>query len=197
MSLSLEFTGLNDAAQRNFDAIVKYLKAQQRPAGEIVPTVRTSAPAGFVMADGAEVAADHTELIAALSGNPYGVGPNGRPRVPDLEGVTLMGRDAGQAEFATLGANGGVKTVTLTVAQMPSHAHSDGTLTTAQITQPRAGGTVADNFNSYAANPGYTAVDGWFTGATADVTGQTGNNGSGQAHDNLPPYVVVNFMVKT
>lgn len=82
----------------------------------------------------------------------------------------------------TSGATGGSATVTLTTEQIPSHAHVATTKTT-----------------SY----GSGSQSDWrcmsFVGTNADYsqTVNTGSTGGGKAHDNMPPYLVINVWKRT
>lgn len=73
----------------------------------------------------------------------------------------------------TLGANGGEETHALTDAEMPSHTHSALYTTTPDINEGFASATTGTN-------------------AT-----QTGSAGSDAAHNNMPPYTVLNHIIKT
>lgn len=117
-----------------------------------------------------------------------------------------------------LGAVGGAQTHTLTTAQLASHTHSDGTLaTTNPTTVARDGWTTTGNapspgtsiasgrlvVGSGAIESGETlesiraaGADMTLTGSTAaDVSGATGSNGSGDAHNNTQPSGIDNWII--
>ena len=87
-------------------------------------------------------------------------------------GRVLVGIDATQTEFDTGGETGGSKTHTLTTAEMPSHRHQ-----------------LPDISSSY------NIASGSGASTTQDVVSGTDRYseyaGSGNAHNNLQPYVVV------
>lgn len=96
-----------------------------------------------------------------------------------VAGRVLVGYDAGQTEFDTLLETGGAKTHTLSIAEMPAHAHKLKT-ENIQLRSP------ADyNRISYTTNA--VTVD-------APATEETGG---GQAHNNLQPYLVVAIWRRT
>jgi microcystin-dependent protein len=123
----------------------------------------------------------------------------------------LVGFDSGDADFDILEETGGAKTVTLTEAQMPVHTH----------TQNAHGHSVTDPGHTHltqryptatGGNSGFT-IDTSMSGTPADnslatktnTTGVTVQNatavnqnaGSGEAHTNLPPFLVVHFWKRT
>lgn len=172
--------------------LADYLAQLRRvsPAGMISAYAGSSAPEGWLLCDGRAVnRADHPALFLAI-GTTYGTG-NGSSTfsLPNLAGRVPAGRDAAQTEFATLGQTGGAKTHTLTAAQMPSHLHDF------------AGG------NSFSWGPGgdvHAPINAVAGGGSLNYlhTNQHGFNktkttGSGQAHNNLQPYLTLHFIIKT
>ena len=87
-----------------------------------------------------------------------------------IEGKFLLGSSSDYV----LGSTGGESTHTLTVDEMPSHHHSvyrcDNT----------SGGTGGVKYDSYFAGRAYSSLT---------MT----DTGGGQAHNNMPPYEVVNY----
>jgi microcystin-dependent protein len=135
-------------------------------------------PEGWLVCDGSLVLrADYPALFEAI-GEIYGAG-NGSTNfgLPDLSGRAAFGRNSMDTENFGLGVYGGQPDVTLTVGQLPAHHHRQ-----------------ADAVNAGTANVSYGmsgAVNG-FIGNT-----QTFDTGGGEAHDNMPPYVAINWLIKT
>lgn len=104
-------------------------------------------------------------------------------------GRTIVGIDAGQAEFDLVEETGGEKTHTLTESEMPVHTHIQN----------------AHNHQLYAASNQYASGTNAEVGRggslTAEVTASTTatnqNAGSGAAHNNLQPYIVVYMWKRT
>jgi len=90
-------------------------------------------------------------------------------------GRVMVGLDAGQTEFDTLGETGGAKTHTLTQSELPSHNHSTAYSGTFKAGLDADGGTFVTQAGS----------------------GTTGSTGSGSAHNNLQPYIVVYMWKRT
>jgi microcystin-dependent protein len=83
--------------------------------------------AGWLAADNAAITPANTaatDLRAALvaAGSPFGVS-GADPRVPGVQGRTLVAQDNSQTEFNALGKIGGAKTHPLAASEMPSHFH--------------------------------------------------------------------------
>ena len=118
-------------------------------------------------------------------------------------GRMLVGLDAAQTEFDTVGETGGAKTHTLLASEMPVHTHTqnshnhtqDAHVHTQASTTTSTGGTSnrlgTVDTTSTAENTGSTTA----TNQVATAVNQ--NAGSGGAHNNLPPYIVVYFWKRT
>lgn len=132
------------------------------PAGVIVPFAGSSAPTGYLVCDGAAVSrTTYADLFAAI-GTTYGAGDGSTTfALPNLKGRVVVGVDAGQSEFDTLGETGGAKTHTLDSTEIPSHTHSDGTLTTNETgDHSHSDGTLAtDTAASHTHSDGTLATD--------------------------------------
>jgi microcystin-dependent protein len=211
------------------------------PAGAIQMFAGAAAPGGWLLCDGSLVSRTTYSGLFAAIGTVYGAGDGSTTfALPNLKGRVPVGRDSAQAEFGELGAAGGAKTHTLTVAEMPSHTHVQDAHNHTQnahthtqnahghgvtdpghthrqvVTAPSAAGT-SERRDFASDGPGaeyeqgantvrgYTGITvGSATATNQDTTATNNpatatnqNTGGGGAHNNLQPYVVVNYIIKT
>lgn len=106
-----------------------------------------------------------------------------------------------------IGATGGAENVTLNIAQMPSHTHNPGDMNNwgrftnnGNTTFAAAEGvfTFDNDKGSVRSSEGNANDGGHFTINTNRYwTGNTGLQGGGQAHENMPPYLVVTIWQRT
>lgn len=146
--------------------------------GMIIPYGGASAPTGFLLCDGAAVSRTTYSALFAIISTAYGVGDGSTTfNIPNLKGRAPVGLDSAQTEFDALGETGGAKTHTLTVDEMPSHSH------TADLT----GGGSSSN-----------TVLLFETLRNVSVNSTVVNSVGGDiAHNNLQPYITLNYIIKT
>ena len=105
--------------------------------------------------------------------------------LPNLKGKTVFGYDVSDANFDTLDTPNtyvGEKTHTLSVAELASHNH--------YVIDHSGSGSLACSGSC----PGLA----WSTsGNTYTDSANVGSAGSNAAHNNMPPYLVVNFLIRT
>jgi microcystin-dependent protein len=108
------------------------------PTGAVIAFAGSSAPSGWFLCFGQEIAISSNGALYAVVGTTYGSLTNGSGgvgtthfRVPDLRGRTVAGIDnmggvdAGRLDIAnSSGTVVGTQYVTLTSAEMPSHTHT-------------------------------------------------------------------------
>lgn len=178
------------------------------PAGVITQFAGSVAPDGWLFCDGAVVSqTTEAALYAAIQGT-YNTGGEGAGnfRLPNLKGKFPVGRDAADGSFDNLAETGGAKEVTLITANLPVHNHTFSSLTTT------TNGAHTHNFTRTTLNDqavvsafadAFAAdeADGSATTLSAGdhshgISGASDNTGSGTAHQNLPPYIVLNYIIK-
>jgi len=175
------------------------------PAGSIMMYAATSAPTGYLLCDGSNVSrTTYSVLFAAISTN-YGVGDGSSTfGLPNLEGRFPIGYDG---STYTLNGTGGALTDTptlsgtnagtaLTEAQLAAHSHdtwgntwpsgswTGGTGTTqSSVTQTSGTLTTTSTLRTLDTGSGSTHTHAW--------------TGTSTAVDTVPPYLVVNYIIKT
>lgn|SRR5512136_62918 len=105
---------------------------------------------------------------------PYGIGSSTTVNLPDFRGKVPVGYNSSETEFKFVGKSNGEKTHTLTTAEMPAHTHSVNMVS----------GTGWSGYVPLGATPGAT------------YSGNTNSTGDGGAHNNLQPYLTVNYIIK-
>jgi microcystin-dependent protein len=132
-------------------------------------------PAFFLDCDGSEVPqADYPLLYAAL-GNTWGSAASGYFCLPDLRGRAPFGAGAGSGLTPrSLADTGGQETHQLTVDEMPSHHHTTHTH----------------------GMPLVTGLELAPVSTPSVLTANTGNTGGDSAHENMPPFVVLRFIIR-
>ena len=91
------------------------------PVGEIAAWPTNIAPENWLLLDGAAHSRTRYPDLFALIGTSFGAGDGSTTfNLPDGKGREIIGRDATQVEFDTLGEIGGAKTHILTAAQQPA-----------------------------------------------------------------------------
>lgn len=104
----------------------------------------------------------------------------------------------GAGSSYTEGATGGEATHTLTTGEMPSHGHGTDSSTHTTFVIARGGNNYAIARKGYASgNNNYAYANTTASDANLSRLGQTGAAGGGAAHNNMPPYLVVNIWKRT
>lgn len=180
------------------------INAQEAFIGEIKMFGGNFAPRNFALTDGQLLAISQNTALFSLLGTTYGGDGRTTFALPDLRGRVPMHAGSGPGLTPrSLGEKSGVENVTLTAAQMPSHTHTATATTNSTLHAYSGAGTINipaghvladdDNDRIYSA----TAPDVTMSAsAISSITTVTVNNAGGnQAHDNMQPYAVINFII--
>jgi microcystin-dependent protein len=144
------------------------------PPGAVQEFAGSTAPVGFLLCDGSLVSRTIYPVLFAVLGTVFGAGDGSTTfALPNHAGRVAVGKGSGT--FASLGATGGAETHTLTIAEMPSHSHS-----------------IPTSFGDSSPWSGVRRAE-----TLGGQSGATSSTGGGLAHNNLQPYIVLNFIIKT
>lgn len=161
------------------------------------------APVGWQLCDGSLLPISQYDALFTLLGTTYGGDGQTTFGVPDLRGRLPIhnGQLTGGASYP-LGSSGGVESVTLTTASMPSHQHAFNVATT-----PGTTNVATNNFLSTVqdtGNPGATVL-AYMPFTQGDNTLQAiplnprtiGTGGGSQPHENRQPFLAVTYIIAT
>ena len=143
------------------------------------------APRGWAQCTGELLPIEQNQSLYSLLGTTYGGDGRVEFALPDLRSRTPMHVGSSGGDNHPLGEQKGEETVTLSVAEMPSHTHT----IVASSDDPNQS-TGVDTYLAAAniwAEPGTSLVtmeDGAFT-----------STGGGQPYDNMQPYITLNYCI--
>ena len=145
------------------------------PVGSISLFAGTTAPTGWLICDGSAVSRTTYANLFSVIGTTYGTGDGSTTlNIPNLKGKVPVGLDSNDTSFDTIGETGGEKTHTLTIDEMPSHNHN-----------------LLGGYNA----GGKAETVPYGSQTTGTVIYAIQNAGGGQSHNNLQPYIVMNYII--
>ena len=153
--------------------------------GEIKLVSFNFAPQGWAQCNGQFMLINQNQALFSLLGTMYGGNGQTTFALPDLRGRVPLHKGS---QF-NQGAAGGEQAHTLTISEMPTHTHF------AQANN--AGAIESDPAGHFWSNGGDNV---FFSGVNAPnlaamQTGTVLNTGGSQAHNNMSPYLVLNFII--
>ncbi len=150
------------------------------------------APRGWAFCNGQLLPVAQNTALFSLIGTTFGGDGRSTTALPDLQGRIPMHPGRGPGLTARrLGQRGGVETVTLTEAQMPNHTHN---IEAAQdpFSDNDPAGKVLGKSSSPFAGQIYQQDS---TTNLVNMQASVGNAGGSLAHNNLAPFLVLNFII--
>ncbi len=162
--------------------------------GQISLFAGNFAPRGWAFCDGSLLPIAQYSTLFSFIGTIYGGDGRTNFALPDLRGCApvMFGQGPGLSDYPQ-GQKGGVPAVTLTAAQMATHTH-------APLGSNNPGATTNPENAVWASSrrgQGSLYVDRLSTPPVSlpmspQATGQVGGN---QPHNNLPPYLALNYII--
>lgn len=148
------------------------------PVGSISAYGGENIPTNWLKCNGQAISRTTYADLFSVIGTTYGSGDGSTTfNLPDISERVIVG-NAGDGEFS-IGNTGGEKEHTLTVNEMPSHTH----LYRASIGAGNAEGNL--NFGD--------STGGVISGTYGNAIQNTGGS---QAHNNMQPYIALNYIIK-
>ncbi|MEZ4523296.1 MAG: tail fiber protein [Thermomicrobiales bacterium] len=140
------------------------------------------APRGWAFCDGQILPINQNQSLYSLLGTTYGGDGETTFALPDLRGRTPIHVGNGHQQ----GQKAGEETHTLSVNEMPQHTHPAMTSSAQPSSPVPEGNVLAASLNELYADPS-NLVD--------LQAGTVRNVGGGQAHENMQPYLALNFCI--
>jgi microcystin-dependent protein len=140
-------------------------------------------PKGWALCNGQFLPINQNQALFALLGTTYGGNGQTTFALPNLRGRVPIHMGNGH----TLGEAAGSTAVTVNIQQLPTHTHSaNGSSVTATLDAPT---------NNLFAKTASTNIYATPSNAVALNAGMVTNVGGSQAHNNMAPYLVLNFCI--
>ena len=146
------------------------------------------APKGWALCNGQLLPINQNQALFSLLGTTYGGNGQTNFALPNVQGRSQLHTGNG----FTLGQAGGQSAHTVTISELPTHTHF--------LSANQAAGGAAVNATQGNANTKYYANSGkqtWNTAApnAAMHPSAVSNVGGSQPHNNMMPYLVLNFCI--
>ena len=149
------------------------------------------APSGWALCDGQLLPISQNTALFSLLGTQYGGDGVSNFALPNLQSMVAIGQGQGPGlSDYVIGQTGGEEGVTLSVDEMPAHTHPVYATNVAAVSTDPTQGLY-----------GIASINGIPQGlygqqTTVALEGDTiANQGSGWAHENRQPFLVLNYIV--
>ncbi len=151
--------------------------------GEIRMFAGNFAPAGWAFCNGALIPISENDALFNLIGTTYGGDGQSTFALPNLQSAVPVHVGPGFA----LGQSGGAESVTLTTSQIPAHSH-------VPLCNSSPGNQQGPGNGFWAQPTSGTMYSSAAPSLTLDPAA-VGSTGGSQPHDNMIPFLVINFII--
>jgi microcystin-dependent protein len=154
--------------------------------GEIRMVGFNFAPVDWNICQGQTLQISQNEALYTLIGTTYGGDGQTTFALPDLRGRIPVHQGTSSQGTFVMGQQSGTETVTLQISQMATHAH-------ALNAQSAAGAQPSPSNGIWAASN----LDQFSTASPTTQMAATSlqNSGGSQPHDNMPPFLCLNYVI--
>ena len=157
--------------------------------GEIRMVGFSFAPVGWALCNGQLLPISENDALFTLIGTTYGGDGQETFQLPDLQSrmPIHMGKGPSSGTTYQIGQTGGVETVTLSVQQIPVHNHAAVATQNVATQQPPTDNLLAQS-----------TLAKMYIGDVADqalAANTIQPAGGSQPHENLQPYLCINFII--
>ncbi len=189
------------------DAVILSQISNFIPSGIVQMFAGTSPPTGYLLCDGTAYSRTTYLNLFSIIGTTFGAGDGSTTfNVPDLRSRVPVGAGTGVGlSNRSLGGSGGEETHVLITAEIPPHNHTDSGHTHPILdpghthTVPQ-GGTTGGGYSTLGNGLGSVPLS--TTVSTTGISVNSGaaniqNTGGGGSHNNMQPWLGVNYIIKT
>jgi microcystin-dependent protein len=139
------------------------------------------APKGWALCNGQLLPINQNQALFSLLGTTYGGNGQTTFALPNFQGRVPMH----WGNSFAIGQTGGEAAHTLTISELPAHVHS--------VAANNAAVNQGSPANNYPGNPGQAIYSNSLDSALS--SGTVAAAGGSQPHENLPPYLALNFVI--
>jgi len=165
--------------------------------GQIQPYSFNWAPRYWAQCDGALLSIQQNAALFSLLGTYYGGNGTTNFALPDMRGRVPLSQGVLNGASYPIGMPGGSSSVTLQIGQIPQHTHMlmgvNGSASSGGAGRNPAAGSALANSTVPSGTP-----DNFYGAATALQPLEVASvspYGSGQPHDNMQPYLAINWCI--
>jgi microcystin-dependent protein len=150
------------------------------------------APRGWALCNGQLMPISQNTALFSLLGTTYGGDGKSTFALPNLQGSAPLqpGQGSGLSLY-DLGQSGGEPSVTLIQSEMPSHTHT--------VSATSTPGSVPDPANAVWGVAGVARGTSMYSASAGSALAMSPQafsiSGSSQPHNNMPPYLVLTFII--
>ena len=143
------------------------------------------APRGWAFCDGQILPINQNQSLYSLLGTTYGGDGRTSFALPDLRGRVPIHVGSSDGVHHSIEKKSGEETHTLAANEMPQHTHNIQASASAATSSDPTGTVLAQSTQIYGSPANMVAM----------ISGTMTNTGGGQAHENMQPYLAVNFCI--